>query len=161
MYNYIPKEFPRKTRSFFFLDRYKATEFRLFLLYVGAVTIIDIVPEKYYKNFLILQCGMIILLSPSLFKNNLLLASNFLNAFVDHYTSLYGNNNVVHNVHSLRHLSYDSKRFGCLDSISAFVFENYLKSLRQMVRKSTQVLQQVINRWFESESHVVLSLYIN
>ena len=161
MYNYIPKEFARKTRSFSFLDRFKATEFRLFLLYVGAVAIVDIVPEEYYKNFLLLQCGMTILLSPSLFKNNLLQASNLLNAFVDHYTSLYGKKNVVHNVHSLRHLSYDAERFGCLDNVSAFVFENYLKSLRGMVRKPKQVLQQVVNRWYESESHVTFQSFNN
>jgi len=46
--NSIPCDFARKCRS---LDNLKATEFRLFLLYVGVVAIHSIVQKKYTNIF--------------------------------------------------------------------------------------------------------------
>ena len=57
----VPSEFARKPRSILELDRWKATEFRQFLLYTGPVILRDILNSDMYLNFLILHCAISIL----------------------------------------------------------------------------------------------------
>jgi len=52
---YIPCEFSRKTRSIVECKRYKATEFRLFLLYTGLIVIKQVLSPKVYNNFITLS----------------------------------------------------------------------------------------------------------
>lgn len=52
-------------------------------------------------------------------------------------------------MHSLLHLADDYDQFGQLDNCSAFPFENYMKTLKGMIRKHEKPLQQVIRRYEE------------
>ena len=47
----IPSEFQRTTRSLGEIGHWKATEYRLFLLYCGIVVLKDILPENLYQHF--------------------------------------------------------------------------------------------------------------
>ncbi|ODM87719.1 hypothetical protein Ocin01_18963, partial [Orchesella cincta] len=60
---YIPAEFARKTRSLKDLKHYKATEYRLFVLFTGIVVLKDIISPEEYEMFFLLQCAVYILLS--------------------------------------------------------------------------------------------------
>jgi hypothetical protein len=51
---------------------------------------------------------------------------------------------VVYNVHGLLHLAADAKLHGCLDTFSAFPYENELKSIKCLVRKAEVPLSQVV-----------------
>ena len=53
------------------------------------------------------------------------LAEELLNIFVAHYSSLYGEEGLVYNVHNVIHIVDDARRFGALDSVSAYPFENF------------------------------------
>ena len=50
----IPSEFARQPRSLQDLDRWKATEFRQFLLYTGPVVLKGIVSKELFQHFLTL-----------------------------------------------------------------------------------------------------------
>ena len=50
-----PSEFARRPRSFFKLDRWKATEFRQFVLYTGIVVLRDKISKNLYELFLVLS----------------------------------------------------------------------------------------------------------
>lgn len=63
---YIPVEFARKPRSLRDLDRWKATEFRQFLLYTGPVMLSTFLDRNMYSNFMLLFSGIAILVSPRL-----------------------------------------------------------------------------------------------
>lgn len=54
-----------------------------------------------------------------------------------------------HNVHGLLHIVDDYRKFGNLDSCSCFPFENYMKTLKKMVRKHDKPLEQVVKRYNE------------
>lgn len=58
----IPSEFPRRPRSLREVARWKATEFRQFLLYTGLVSLSGQLPNAMYDNFLLLTVSMHILL---------------------------------------------------------------------------------------------------
>lgn len=47
------------------------------------------------------------------------------------------------------HLSDCVKLYGSLDNFSVFPFENYLQQLKKKIRKSAQLLQQIVRRIIE------------
>ena len=61
----------------------------------------------------------------------------------------------MYNVHSLVHLPDDVQFFGPLDGISCFPFENFLHSVKRLVRSPYLPLQQVVNRVYERHCHLL------
>lgn len=92
----------------------------------------------------VLSVGISILVSPSYCQEYCDYAHNLLVLFVDHYSNLYGKEQVVYNIHGLVHLAEDVKLHGNLDKISCFPFENFLGQLKKMLRKPKYPLQQVV-----------------
>ena len=74
------------------------------------------------------------------------LCSKIIDKFCRAFTKLYGPEFVIYNVHCLIHLPDDVRPFGALDGISAFPFENYLRSVKKLIRKLSLPLEQVIRR---------------
>ncbi|KAK6173999.1 hypothetical protein SNE40_017357 [Patella caerulea] len=72
-----------------------------------------------------------------------------LTKFVEHFSAIYGPDLVVYNIHNLIHLPDDARNYGSLNNISAFPFENYLGSLVELVRKPSNVLEQIVRRLHE------------
>ena len=72
-------------------------------------------------------------------------------AYVSHFGQIYDNDMLVHNVHGLVHLSNDAAKYGCLDNVSSFPFENFLGRLKLIVRKPSFALQQIIRRLSEQK----------
>lgn len=149
---YLCEEFNRKGRSLIEIDRWKATEWRLMLMYTGPVILRDVLTPKQYSHFLALHCAIRILASP---KFHLMLnayAESLLEHFVKVYGILYGHCLISYNVHGLLHLANDVKHVGPLDSFSAFQFENALGKVKRLVRKCDKQLQQLSNRLAEKNS---------
>lgn len=151
--SYWPSEFSRKPRSLTYLERWKATELRQFLLYIGPVILKDLLPQSIYSNFLILHFALTILLNEKLNNKYNEFASNLLQVFVTHALKLYGKDFCIYNTHSLVHLAYDAKCFGSLNYINCFQFENYLQLLKKLIRKYSLPLQQVVKRLYEQQTH--------
>ncbi|CAI6357848.1 unnamed protein product [Macrosiphum euphorbiae] len=145
---YIPSDFVRKTREIQEISRWKATELRLFLLYVGPIVLKNIINDDFYNHFMSLNISMIILLSPNL-HNYVPYAEELLDYFIKTFEILYGREHNSHNIHGLSHLCDDFKYYGPLDNCSAFPFENYMKELKSKIRKHEKPLEQVINRYSE------------
>ena len=66
--NLTPAEFVRKPRSLLEVKRWKATEFRQFLLYTGPVVLLGKLPMPLYKNFMLLSVAIRILLLDTMCK---------------------------------------------------------------------------------------------
>ncbi|KAK0062244.1 transposase domain-containing protein [Biomphalaria pfeifferi] len=130
---FIPREFSRKPRSLLELDRWKATEFRLFLLYVGVVALKSNVVQKVYKHFLLFSVAIYCLASPEFYVTHADWAHEQLKLFILKAEEVFGKDFIVYNVHGLLHLSEDVKNFGPLDTFSAFLFENFLGQLKRLI----------------------------
>ena len=146
---YIPASFSRKPRSLSEIDRYKATEFRQFLLYTGKVVLDGILRRDLYDHFLSLNVAISILVSPRLAKEHTSFAHQLLEYFVKQGSVLYGDEFVVYNVHTLIHLAGEVVEHGSLDSCSAFAFENYMQKLKRFVRSGTNPIVQIAKRLSE------------
>lgn len=61
---YVPSEFQRKSRSLIELPFWKGTEYLLFLLYLGTLVLINVIPKEFYYHFNVLSCAIRILCTP-------------------------------------------------------------------------------------------------
>jgi len=143
----MPHEFQRRCRAIQECDSWKATEARQFLLYLGPVLLKD---EKMYEHFKLLSTAIRCLCSEELLAVYIDQADSWLEKFVNQYVKYYGNK-CVYSVHAHCHIADDARMFGVLDNFSGFPFESYLGSLKRMVNKSHQVVQQIVRRISERE----------
>ena len=151
----MPSEFVRQPRGLEELKRFKATEFRSFLLYFGATAIKDIVQKPVFDHFLTLVVALRILLNEDEeFRNTHLgYARQLLVFFVNRAPEYYGQTFVVYNVHNLIHLPDDAEYFDAsLDKISCFPFENHLQSIKKKVRNANNPLVSIVKRIIELEN---------
>lgn len=153
---FFPSEFNRLPRSLEELEYWKATEFRSFLLYTGPIVLKGRLQKKFYQHFMLLHCGIRLLLNSEtcIIYNDL--ANDILKQFVTQYPNLYGNEFVTYNVHGLIHLSDFVKIHGSLENFSAFKYENCLQIMKKTVKNSKYPFQDVYNRIVEQYSQVQL-----
>lgn len=147
---FITCDFSRKPRGVDEINRWKATELRQFLLYTGPLVLKNTL-NNCYKHFMSLNIAMIIWLNPSM-KQYIDYASNLLHYFVKRFGQIYGIHLMSHNIHGLLHIVDDYNNFSPLDNISCFPFKDFMKTLKQKVRKHEKPLQQVIKRY--NEEHI-------
>jgi hypothetical protein len=150
--SFMPRLFARKPRSLAEAKMWKATEYRTFLLYTGPVALKGLLRKKLYQNFLCLSVAISICLNPKICLDYADYCEKLLKYFVKTFSKLYGENQVVYNVHCLTHLVDDVRRFGCLDNVSAFPYENYLGYLKGIVRNANNPVRQIVNRLAEADS---------
>lgn len=119
----IPREFARQLRSLYYLDRWKATELRQFLLYTGPPVLQNVLSDQDYCHFLLITVAMSILLSSNEEFRSVHLA----------YTKERMVYFVKNSVHSLIHICDDAKNFEVsLNDICAFQFEKTIyKNLKK------------------------------
>lgn len=150
---FVPNEFARKSRSLQLIKYFKATEYRLLLLYTGPVVLKKILNKDIYNHFLALHVSVRILCSNDC-NQYIEYAGQLLEKFVDAMPHLYQECFVSHNMHGLIHVIQDVKTFGPLDNYSAFKYENFLQHLKRIVKKYAQPLQQLYNRYHEMKSDI-------
>ena len=151
----MPSEFARQPRGLDELERWKATEFRQFMLYTGPLVLKDIVSPATYTHFLSLSVALSILLEDKAGQNheNINYARELLAFFVKNCTKIYGKTFAVYNVHNLLHLADDAEKYGCsLNEISCFEYENHLQILKKLVRNSKNPISQILKRENERQT---------
>ncbi|KAJ8685693.1 hypothetical protein QAD02_021486 [Eretmocerus hayati] len=132
----------------------KATESRTILLYTGAVACAGVLPDMYYKHFLLFHDALTILNRADLCgdEETLQYADNLLKRFVDGYETLFGSKFLAYNFHLLLYVVEDCGKYGTLNEFSAFPFGNYMRIMRGLVRKGDQPLQQLMRRYAEIDA---------
>jgi len=159
---FIPNIFSCLPRSLDEVDRWKATEFRPFMLYTGKVVLRGILQQPLYDHFMCFSVALCVLVCPSLAAEHSAYAHELLLYFVDTCKELYGDEFLVYNVHALTHIAAESTEFGCLDASSGFPFENYFQRLKKLVEShyrkpssdsaSCRVARKLLSEWCSEES---------
>jgi len=151
----VPSECHRRPRSLKDFRLWKATEFRLFLLYVGPIALYDILRRYNLRHFNILHCATRILCDPIDCLHNNEYSRDLLIHFVKVCKQLYGEDSIIYNVHNLIYLNEDVIKYGSLDNFSAFPFENYMQTVKKMLRKAEKPLRQLYNKISEINTDLI------
>ena len=110
---YVSKlDFARAPRSVKELPRWKASELRFFLHYIGVVVSKPFLPKILYEHFLCLHVAIKMLSHKGWCYDYLGYVRNLLIFFVKSAERYYGTTFVSYNVHNLMHVTEDVKRFG-------------------------------------------------
>lgn len=150
---FIPKEFQRKNFDLNNFIHWKATQFRFFLHYCGALVLHNILPKEIYKHFLLLVVACRILCDPELCVDKVSYARELLQKFFELIPSFYGSDSQVINIHNLIHLADDVEYTKIhLSAISAFPFENYLGNIKRLIVGRNNPLAQLARRISEQKA---------
>lgn len=146
----IPCEFQRKPRSTNFVAKWKATEFRFFILYCGPIVLKELLRKELYNHFMLLFASCRILCSDALCLRYTSHAKTYLRSFFIAMKDYYGRESQILNAHHLIHLPDDVKFMQCsLSHFTAFPFENYLGKMKRFIRTANRPLAQICRRLHE------------
>ena len=148
---FIPCDFNRKPRSLAELKMWKATEFRLFLLYIGPIVLKYVLPKEKYVHFLCLSVAVRILYCKKYLSSRKSYAHELLKSFVDGAKILYTEKFVTYNVHCLTHMADIAEMYGSLQNCTAYPFENNMSKIKRIIRGPTKPLVQVARRLAEMD----------
>lgn len=149
---FVPKEFQRKKFELDALSNWKATQFRFFLHYCGALVLRKCLSKNMYHHFLLLVVACRILCDPELCTTKVNYARELLKKFFELLPSCYGTDSQVMNNHNLIHLADDVEHSKInLSEISAFPFENCLGKIKRQIVGKNNPLAQLIRRMSEQK----------
>lgn len=109
---YLPCEFTRKPRGISEIARWKAIEFRMFILYSGIVVLRDYIPDSNYYHLVLLTTALRLMSDPINCKYNVDSAQLLIDQFIEIFSQLYGLKHVNYNIHSLLHLPNYVRLYG-------------------------------------------------
>lgn len=147
----LPSEIHRTVRSIQWLKFWKGSEYRTILLYVGITAFKNILAPDAYAHFIYLFCAVTICSCES-YKKFVPKAKDLFTEFVEKYIDLYGLDAITINVHNLRHVTENVERFGNLNSISTYPFENAARHIKLKLKQCDKALEQVSRRILELAS---------
>lgn len=150
----MPTEIHRSIRDLGCLKFWKGTEFRTFLLYIGTVALKEDLSTEEYEHFKLLFCS-IVLCSTKAYASIIdrsILVDTMLADYFEGYIEIYGQHTITSNVHNISHILDDVRRFGNLNTISTYPFENCLQSIKRRLRSMNNPLQQIGRRIEEISS---------
>lgn len=152
---YIPTEFCRKPRSFEDLGRWKAVEFKNFVLYWGIIFFKKYTPHNIFQHFLYLHIAYRLLFHVQTSDvTTIATAKFFIEQFVVEFPDIYGVTSVTYNVHNMLHLTDCVEYLGSLNNFSAYKFENALQKIKRTIKMPKHIPQQLYHR------HSILNLAI-
>lgn len=120
----------------------------MFLLYNGYCALYKIVSDEILSHFLTLVVALRILITQKLAANSdyCTFAHELLLHFVKKSTDIYGREFAVYNIHCLTRLCQEVAHFGQLDNFSAFVFKNFMQTLKKSVHSGENAIVQISHR---------------
>lgn len=133
----IPNVFARKLRTTIDVADYKYTKLRQLLLYTGKVLFWDLMAcKEQYVHFLKYSVACNFMTDPETAKLYLALHDHLIKEVVDGFSDLYGQAFMTYNAHSNSHFPAVAARFGSLDNVSAYPFENHLGHIKKYIVSS-------------------------
>lgn len=106
------------------MKKNKAYDWENILFHFFYPCVVDILPNKYLNNFMLLSTCIFKLLDIHLSNETINIVEKQLDKFVLEFQKLYGKENMYFNIHIVTHLAECAKNFGALWNSSLYPYEN-------------------------------------
>ena len=121
-------------------QKFKATEYQVFLLFYGIPCLYGILPEKYLNHFAMLSEAIYILVSDTISESDILRSRYLCEEFYRQFAELYGEENCGLNIHNIGdHLVDYVVPWGSLTEWSNFGYEDVNGCLKKSVKGSGDI----------------------
>ena len=124
---------PRKVSEYSY---WKASELETFLLIYSLPVLENIMNENYFQHHMLLVKAISMLNCNSVNDEMIEIAERLLTEYLVRFELLYGKKYMTCNIHLLKHLSNDVKKFGPLWVLSCYPFEDFNGTLKSYVHGS-------------------------
>lgn len=141
------RTFSRKPRTIDERSFWKAHEFKYWLLFYGVPCLKGSLKQTYLNHFSLLSEAVFIFLKSKITPSDFKKASDLLKLFIEDFQRLYGDHNMMYNVHLLEHLPKCVTDCGPLCAYSNFNFESNNGSLVKHVNGTTDVEHQIATKY--------------
>ena len=150
-----PRELLSYSRKIRFLDdigQFKANEFFNWMFYVSPIVFRNRISKTLFESLLNLVFGVRLLLE-SIREKDILISENLLGQFCSGIVDVFDGNerSETINVHSLRHLPDQVRRFGPLFSFSAMSFESANRILSEVYSGSHHECEVICRRLLQKQ----------
>lgn len=143
-----PTEITRLPRSLTIMKKWKASEWRNFLLYYSYFLLTDVGwPSNYLVHWSSLIYAITIGLQPTINECSINSAKQAIHYFVENIESLYGSSYCTFNTHLLLHIPTWLEKFGALWASSCFPYEDFNGLLNKLFSNVTGLQQQISKRY--------------
>ena len=142
--------YSRKIRLLSEVGQFKANEFFNWLFYISVPMFLDLLPSKIYSHLCNLVFGIRLLLESSE-ESQVTRAEELLNNFCRDIVEIHDGQEKIEtiNVHSLRHLSDQVRRFGPLYCYSALSFESANRTLGEVFTGANSECEVICRRFLQ------------
>lgn len=144
----LPSEIHRSVRPLKDISFWKGTEYRTVMLYIGMVVFKNYLPKDVYDHFMLLMCCVTIC-STDEYKQFLPKVREMFEEYVELRKELYGPHSITSNFHNLIHIVGDIEKFGHLEYMSTYKFENLLGLIKSRLKLCKKPLEQIARRLIE------------
>ncbi len=146
------REVNRKPRSLEIRSKFKASEFRSMLLFYLPVCLPGCLSGVYINHFRVLSAATYTLLKSTIRREEIDSAETMLRRFVKQHQEFFGVENMVMNVHLVKHLVDCVRALGPLWCHSTFPFERNNGVLLKKVNGTSDVLLQISSKYCLSKA---------
>lgn len=145
----VSQEIHRLPRPLQEKAKWKATEWRSFLLFYSFPCLHGILPTKYMDHFLLFVRSIYTLLNTEITDEQIRQCEEDLLKFVGQTELLYGDECITFNVHAVLHITMSVRQSGPLWATSAFPFENGIYLCKVLINGPKGVDQQIAKKWLQ------------
>ena len=150
----VPHYFRRKPRNILTeFALWKAQEHRVFLLYYAPLVFMycwrlsQEQPNDIFFVYCLLSTSVYLLSSEYINECDIVDTELYIKTFQSYLVSLLGDSVRTVTLHCLSHLPEQVRRFGPLQNVSAMLFENLNRQLKQSITGTRGCAEQMINRY--------------
>lgn len=158
-----PSEFRNRPKTMINIDAWTAYDWRQFLLYHGPIVLENRLPTKYYIHFVYLHLAARIMINRNEHKQyGAFIVGYLLKRFVEEFSSLYGADQLDYNIHNLLHYEEVIQRFGSIEDVGGFEFDDQMDRLSVMLENcQLDVTLEQLRQLLEEQKSTTAERYQN
>jgi len=142
-----PSSITRTPRSIKDISRWKASEWRAWLLFYFVPCLKDLLKKKYMNHFTMLSVATNILLKKSVTREEVFQAHKLFLCYVYLFQKYFYKENMVYNIHLLLHICKGVLNWGPLWTHNSFLYEGQNRYLMQLYHNPSNVVLQIARKF--------------